>query len=96
MVPANGPSVSVVRTTATTDSTGRTGAASGASSRQAARPSSKASAIVQSGAFIAYGPVGLRSLTISTFWPGRSICTPALTTISPVCRPLDTAIRSLV
>src|SRR5258708_12567508 len=46
MVPAKGPSVSVVRTTATTDSTGRTGgAASCSSSRQAVRPSSKASAI---------------------------------------------------
>ncbi len=47
-------------------------------------------------AFIAYGPVGLRSFAISTFWPGCSICTPALTTISPVRRPLDTAIWSLV
>src|ERR1700722_5754325 len=162
MVPAKGPSVSVVRTTATTDSTGRTGgAASCSSSRQAARLSSKASAIQahflptkcrsiarveckdfrrldqgpkgraerpsvhdwlliverrslrsalrapvettestegrrNAGALIPYGPVGLGSVAISTFWPGCSICTPALTTISPVCRPLETAIWSLV
>ena len=33
---------------------------------------------------------------ISTFWPGRRSCTPALTTTSPACRPSATTMRSLV
>ena len=39
-------------------------------------------------------PTSLRA--ISTFCPGRSICTPALTTTSPDARPVDTAMRSRV